>query len=181
MIRRGHPDRPVRRREYHRGFDLDLVLGLRVHRLPYAHCADRPRSVRRHEGSTHQLRLLEFIRVVLLRDLSCGVRNRQARKISRIRTGQVMVRILMAERTPVTVDHRLRDRGLKREKCGHADAGNRQPRTMESHLTSLHGCGAHFEPSGSRWNSELMKNGVFKYSGSTTSVVSVKQSLPVGS
>src|SRR5207302_92716 len=64
---------------------------------------------------------------------------------------------------------------------GRADAGDRQPRWTESHLTSLHGCGAHFEPSGSFWNSELMMNGVFRYSGSMTSVVSVNQSLPVGS
>src|SRR6185436_10722541 len=104
---------------------------------------------------------------VLLRDLPCGIRNWQAGKVSGIRTGKVVVRVMMAERIPVAVDHRLRCRGLQGNKCGDADGGDRQP--QRPHSTSLHGCGAHFEPSGSFWNSELMMNGVFRYSGSMTS------------
>src|SRR5215471_10473866 len=180
MIGRCHPDRPVLRRERNPTFDLGLILCLRVRRVPDAHRAQRARPVRRRKWPAHQLGHLEFIGVVLLRDLPRRVRNGKPGEVSRIGTASVGIRILMQERIPEATDHRLRSRRSRKHEC--RQTHDRDKRTKTRHCaTCLHGCTAHFEPSGSFWNSELMKNGVFRYSGSMTVVVSVNQSLPVGS
>jgi len=57
-----------------------------------------------------------LVRIVLLRDFSCRLRDGQAGEVARIRAARVRVRILVEQRIPVAINQRLGSRRLNGQK-----------------------------------------------------------------